>query len=300
MPSLPTLRDLNKLNTFVRVAERRSFTHAARDLRTTPSVVSKHMSELEDALGFSLLNRSPHGVALTEAGTQLLESCLQLLANLDEFVVETRNVQTGPFGSLRLHATTGYARWIIAPLIPEFLQRYPHIRVDLVTESLPRDSIENGSDVIVASSKPAMPGLVEKDIGPIPHVICASPKYFRIHGKPNEPQDLREHNCLVDSFSPRKWTFKKGGRETVVEVRGSLSSNSSAILTQAALDGVGIIKVPRYTVRTELSRGKLKSIFEDITHSGEHMRAYYSKTKYLPAKTLAFIDLLQTAMKPPD
>jgi DNA-binding transcriptional LysR family regulator len=83
-------------------------------------------------------------------------------------------------------------------------------------------------------------------------------------------------------------------------VKGSLSSNSSAILTQAALDGVGIIKVPRYAVRTELSGGKLKSIFEDITHSGEHMRAYYSKTKYLPAKTLAFIDLLQTAMKPQD
>ncbi len=184
--------------------------------------------------------------------------------------------------------------------MPAFLRRYPHIRVDLVTESLPRDSIDNGSDVIVASAKPAMPGLVEKDIGPIPHVVCASPGYFRQHGKPNEPHDLREHNCLVDSFSPRKWTFKKGSREIVVEVKGSLSSNSSAILTQAALDDVGIIKVPRYTVRAELASGKLQSIFEDITHSGERMRAYYSKTKYLPAKTLAFIDLLQTAMKSPD
>ncbi len=300
MPALPTLRDLNKLNTFVRVAERRSFTQAARDLRTTPSVVSKHMSELEDKLGFSLLNRSPHGVALTDAGTHLLESCLELLANLDAFVVETRNIQTGPFGSLRLHATTGYARWIIAPLIPDFLKLYPNIRIDLVTESLPRDSFENGSDVIVASTKPAMPGLVEKDIGPIPHVVCSSPKYFKAHGKPNEPHDLREHNCLVDSFSPRKWTFKKGSRETVVEVKGTLSSNSSAIIIQAALDGVGIIKVPRYTVRGELSSGRLKSIFEDITHSGERMRAYYSKTKYLPAKTLAFLDLLQTAMKTAD
>lgn len=300
MPALPTLRDLNKLNTFVRVAERRSFTQAARDLRTTPSVVSKHMSELEDKLGFSLLNRSPHGVALTDAGTHLLESCLELLANLDAFVVETRNIQTGPFGSLRLHATTGYARWIIAPLIPDFLKLYPNIRIDLVTESLPRDSFENGSDVIVASTKPAMPGLVEKDIGPIPHVVCSSPKYFKAHGKPNEPHDLREHNCLVDSFSPRKWTFKKGSRETLVEVKGTLSSNSSAIIIQAALDGVGIIKVPRYTVRGELSSGRLKSIFEDITHSGERMRAYYSKTKYLPAKTLAFLDLLQTAMKTAD
>jgi DNA-binding transcriptional LysR family regulator len=71
-------------------------------------------------------------------------------------------------------------------------------------------------------------------------------------------------------------------------------------LTQAALDGVGIIKVPRYSVRTELAKGKLKPIFEDITHSQERMRAYYFKTKYLPAKTLAFIDLLQAAMKSQD
>jgi DNA-binding transcriptional LysR family regulator len=83
-------------------------------------------------------------------------------------------------------------------------------------------------------------------------------------------------------------------------VKGSFSSTSSAILALSALDAVGIIKVPRYTVRAELASGKLLSIFEDITHSGERMRAYYSKTKYLPAKTLAFIDLLQTAMKSAD
>lgn len=297
MPSLPTLRDLNKLNTFVRVAERRSFTQAARDLRTTPSVVSKHMSELEDALGFSLLNRSPHGVALTEAGTHLLESCLQLLASLDAFVVETRNVQTGPFGSLRLLATTGYARWIIAPLIPDFLRRYPNIRIDLVTEAPSGDTVETGSDVIIASSKPALPGLVEKEIGPVPHIVCASPKYFKQRGKPEEPHDLRDHNCLVESFSPRKWTFKKGSREVSVEVKGTLSSNSAAILTHAALEGVGIIKVPRYAVERELSSGKLKSIFDGMIHSGERMRVYYSKSKFLPAKTVAFIDLLHGAMR---
>lgn len=301
MPSLPTLRDLNKLNTFVRVAERRSFTKAARDLRTTPSVVSKHMSELEDTLGFSLLNRSPHGVALTDAGRHLLESCLQLLENLDDFVVETRNVQAGPYGSLRIHATTGYARWILAPLMPEFIRRYPQLRVDLITESLSHDPIEDGCDVIVASTKPAGPGLVERDIGPIQHVICASPDYFRRHGTPAEPQDLREHNCLADSsVTPRKWVFKKGGKETVVEVKGSFSSNNPAILTQVALEGIGVIKVPRYTVRAELASGKLKPIFEDITHSPERMRAYYSKTKFLPAKTSAFIDLLQSAVKARD
>ena len=76
------LRDLNKLNTFVRVGERLSFTKAAADLRTTPSVVSKHMKELEAALGFTLLNRSTHGIALTDAGEGLFQSCLQIICYL--------------------------------------------------------------------------------------------------------------------------------------------------------------------------------------------------------------------------
>ena len=130
-------------------------------------------------------------------------------------------------------------------------------------------------------------------------MVCASPAYFKQHGTPGEPQQLREHNCLVDSSAElRKWSFKKGSREIVVDVKGSFSSNSAAILCQAALDGVGIIKVPRYTVQEELAAGRLKSVFDDIAHSPERMRAYYSKTKFLPAKTVAFIELLQGALKP--
>src|SRR3981189_3457982 len=111
------LRDLNKLNAFVRVAERRSFTKAAADLRTTPSVVSKHMKELEDALGFSLLNRSTHGLVLTDAGEGLFQNCLQMLAKLDYYGVETRNGQKGPDGTLRVQRRSDYARHILAPLI---------------------------------------------------------------------------------------------------------------------------------------------------------------------------------------
>ena len=83
------LRDLNKLNTFVRVAQRRSFTHAAAELRTRPSVVSKRMKELEQTLGFRLINRSTHGLVLTDAGEGLFQHCLQMLAKLDDYVAET-------------------------------------------------------------------------------------------------------------------------------------------------------------------------------------------------------------------
>jgi hypothetical protein len=115
------LRDLNKLNAFVRVAQRRSFTKAAADLHMTPSVVSKYMKELEDSLGFSLINRSTHGIMLTDAGEGLFQNCLQMLAQLDGYVVETRNLQKGPYGTLRVQATSDYAQYVLAPKIPEFV-----------------------------------------------------------------------------------------------------------------------------------------------------------------------------------
>src|SRR4249920_2952182 len=104
MPVTAVLRDLNKLNTFVRVAQRRSFTGAAAELRTRPSVISKRMKELEESLGFSLLNRSTHGLVLTDAGEGLFQQCLEMLVRIDEYATERRNIETGPFGTLRIQA----------------------------------------------------------------------------------------------------------------------------------------------------------------------------------------------------
>ena len=131
MPLTAALRDLNKLNTFVRVAQRRSFTKAAAELRTKPSVISKRMKELEESLGFSLLNRSTHGLVLTEAGEGLFQQCLEMLDKLDGYVTERRNIETGPFGTLRVQAASDYARFILAPLTAKFVQKRPGVRVHL-------------------------------------------------------------------------------------------------------------------------------------------------------------------------
>src|SRR5262244_1850525 len=125
------LRDLNKLNTFVRVAQRRSFTKAATELRTTPSVISKRMKDLEDSLGFSLLNRSTHGVVLTDAGEGLFHQCLEMISKVDDSATERRNLETGPFGTLRVQATSDYARLVLAPLTARFVAKRPGVRVHL-------------------------------------------------------------------------------------------------------------------------------------------------------------------------
>lgn len=294
------LRDLNKLNTFVRVAERRSFTKAAADLRTTPSVISKHMKELEAALGFSLLNRSTHGIVLTEAGEGLFHSCLQMLSTLDDYVVEARNLQKRPFGTLRVQAASDYARCVLAPVILEFVKRHPGVRIHLSIATDNSNSVEDGFDVIVASTKPSLPGLVDRDLGEIQHVVCASPEYFRRCGWPKSPQDLSGHNCLVNlSSSPKGWPFKAAQRHFLVGVKGALSSNSDAVLIQMALDGYGIIRAPLYAVKAELANKTLEAVFEATTLSPERMRAYFSKAKHLPAKTIDFVQFLRASTAAP-
>jgi DNA-binding transcriptional LysR family regulator len=267
------LRDLNKLNTFVRVAQRRSFTKAAAELRTTPSVISKRMKELEEALGFSLLSRSTHGLALTEAGEGLFQQCLGMLAKLDEYVTERRNIETGPFGTLRVQATNDYARVILAPLTTRFVNSRPGIRVHL--SAVPEHFIsgEDGFDIIVSSQKPSLPGVVAHDLGAVRHVICGSPDYFQKSGRPKTPQDLRTHNCLVDLYSgPKNWPFQNSPRLLLVEVKGSLSSDSNAVLIRMALDGSGVIRVPHHAVAAEIrdkeARGDLQ---ERVAVAGTHV-----------------------------
>jgi DNA-binding transcriptional LysR family regulator len=220
MPLTAVLRDLNKLNTFVRVAQRRSFTKAAAELRTRPSVISKRMKELEEALRFSLLNRSTHGIVLTDAGEELFQQCLEMLAKLDGYVTERRNIETGPFGTLRVQATSDYARFILAPLTTKFVEKRPGVRVHLSVVPEHFASAENGFDVIVSSQKPSLPGVVAHDLGAIRHVICGSPAYFRKSGRPKTPQDLRAHNCLADLYSgPKSWPFRNSPRPLLVEVK---------------------------------------------------------------------------------
>src|SRR5262245_51497209 len=292
------LRDLNKLNTFVRVAQRRSFTKAAAELRTTPSVISKRMKDLEDSLGFSLLNRSTHGVVLTDAGEGLFEQCLEMIAKVDGYVTERRNLETGPFGTLRVQATGDYARFVLAPLVARFVAKHPGVRVHL---SAVPDNVavtDDGFDVIVASQKPALPGLIGRDLGAIRHVICASPGYFRKFGRPKTPQDLREHNCLANLYAgPKSWPFRHASRSLPVEVKGSLSSNSTAVLVRMALDGCGIIRVPLHAVKAEIEDKRLEVIFKSAALSPERMCAYYAKAKPLPAKTGDFVNFLTSSIR---
>jgi DNA-binding transcriptional LysR family regulator len=290
------LRDLNKLNTFVRVAQHRSFTKAATELRTRPSVVSKRIKELETSLGFTLIHRSTHGLVLTEAGEGLFQHCLQTLVKLDDYVTERRNLETGPFGTLRIQAISEYARAILAPLTIKFVEQHPGVRVHLSADSAA--SGDESFDVIVSGQKPSTPGIVGRDLGAIRHVVCASPAYFRKFGRPKTPQELKNHNCLADPYSgPKKWPFRNSSRPLLIEIKGSMSSTSQSVLIQMALHGSGIVRVPFHLVRSEITQKRLEVIFQKVTLSPERLSVYFAKAKRLPAKTFDFVKFLETSLR---
>jgi DNA-binding transcriptional LysR family regulator len=220
-----------------------------------------------------------------------------MLAKLDDYVTETRNNETGPFGTLRIQATSDYARFIVAALIIKFAKKRPGVRVHL---SVVPDNLilaEDSFDVIISIQKPSLPGVVGRDLGAIPHVICASPDYFRRFGRPKTPHDLREHNCLADLYSgPKSWPFQNSSRRQLVEVKGSPSSNSNAVLIQMALNGCGIIRVPLHAVKTQIAEKELEVILKNVALSPERMCAYYAKAKRLPAKTADFITFLASSI----
>jgi DNA-binding transcriptional LysR family regulator len=288
------MRELNKLQTFVRVVEHQSFTKAARELRVSSSVISKHIKDLEKALGFSILKRSTRGVAPTEAGQSIFQSCATLLGEIDRVITDARNVEAGPAGTLRVQCDPGYAEEVIVPLLPEFTTEYPHVRIELSAIPSGGPARQGRYDVIIAPSPPAEPGMAGRRIVAIPHLICASPGYLRGRGTPKKPQDLRDHNCLIDTAAAQKeWPFAAGGRKLLVEPKGTLFSNDPKILAAMAAQGLGIARLPFYIARPYVAQRKLTPLFERSAISRETMHAYHLRSERLPAKTEAFVAFLQ-------
>lgn len=292
------MQDLNKLDTFVRVAARGSFTLAARELRVSPSAVSKQVQQLEKALSVSLLNRSTRGVALTEAGAAFYQRCQEALAALDDAVNQAQTLHAGA-GTLRVHVVSGFAQRELSVLMVRFMKDNPQIGVEMSTSTPAKSLVEAGADVVVSGKTLPDPGAVWRELGVVDYVTCASPDYLARHGTPAKPEDLKDHNCLLHTFfTPREWPFRSGAREKLVRVNGSFKSNNSEVIVQLALGGLGVARLPSYVVREDIKAGRLVSLFDGQATSRQIMRVYYPSHDNLPEKTKIFLRFLEASYKP--
>jgi len=297
--------DLNDLVIFARVVQHGSFTAAAKIFGKSPSYMSKHVTYLENALSLALLHRSTHHVFLTEAGSAFFENCQRILAELDAAKANASGLTSGVGGTLRVHSTPGVGHGLVAPAAVAFMAQHASVHVELSVSATSISLTETGVDLVVGSRDFAEDhyfhsGLLVRNLGRMPHVLCASPDYLARHGTPQAPQDLTGHNCLIHTSRKHDrsvWMFDDGsGEELAVPVDGTFRSNLESAVLLAAVQGAGIARLPCYSVVAELRAGRLQTLLEGQVVSDREIKVFYPKSRFVPSKVRAFIDVLATVL----
>lgn len=289
------------MDVFVRVVDDGSFSAAARTLGQTPSAVSKQISALEDRLGTRLLSRTTRRLVLTEAGRTLLDRARPILEAMGEAEGSVTALSDAPRGVLKINIPVAFGEAHIAPILPGFLARYPEIRLLVGQSDRFVDLVEEGIDVAVRVAELKDSSLIARRLAPMRRIVCAAPSYLERYGRPTKPEDLSGHNCLsfIEKTHQMDWRFGSVADQQSVAVSGSLSANATETLRQAALAGVGIVRLSNYVVMRDLRAGALVRLLVDYEVSESSVYAVFPASRHLSPKTRAFVDyLVETVGRP--
>jgi DNA-binding transcriptional LysR family regulator len=284
---------INDLEIFARVARTGNMSAAGREMGLSPAVVSKRISLLEDRLGARLFQRTTRQLTLTETGEGYFKRAVDIIALHEEAEDFVSRRNQGPRGLLKIAAPTSFARLHIAPHIPKFIERYPHIELDFQLSDNFVDIIRDGFDVAIRIGELADSSLVARKLAPDDRVLCAAPEYLRNNPGPTKLADLERHNCLLTSGHDTWRLRSSDAKEHQVRVEGNIRSNSSEFLREALLRGLGIGFRSTWDIGPELERGELQIVLPEFTGSSHFaVHAVYPCREFLPAKVHALIDYL--------
>ncbi|SON54596.1 D-malate degradation protein R [Hartmannibacter diazotrophicus] len=284
--------DIADLEIFARVVTAGSMSAAGREMALSPAVVSKRIRRLEDRLGTRLLQRTTRQIALTEAGQGFYERIVAILASIEEAESYVSRRSALARGTLKVSAPTSFGRMHIAPYLGEFLDKNPDLGVNLVLSDDFVDVVGEGFDLAIRIAELADSSLVVRRLAPTHRILCASPKYLEKHGMPQSIDDLAEHVCLAAAHQD-PWRLEGPGGPIAVRASGPVQTNSSEVVRELTLAGVGIALRSTWDIGPDLSAGKLKIVLPDYRAS-KHVGVYavYPSRRFLAAKVRVFIDYL--------
>lgn len=298
------MESLSDVAVFVEVVRRNSFTAAAEQLDMSRSAVSKHVSRLEDRLGARLLNRTTRRLSLTEIGQAFFDRSRAALQELEDAKSEVARLQSAPRGRLRISAPMAFGLLHVAPVLADFLRRYPDVTVDLDLDDRSVDVVDNGFDVAIRIASLADSSLIARRLSACRHVVCASPEYLARRGRPERPDDLRKHAVIAcrNQDAAHEWTFVQAGSGPVsVAVPAGSQMNSSLAIRAAVLRHAGIARLPTYVVGPDLRSGSLVRVLPDCgIAEALSIYAIYPTRRHLSPKVRAFVDFMaETVTDPP-
>ena len=289
--------DLGALDSFAAIARHGNFRRAAVERGVSPSTLSQTLRDLEARLGVRLLNRTTRSVALTDAGSALLDRLGPALQEIGAAVDEARSAQVKPAGPLRINAPEPAIETVLAPLVAAFLAAYPDIRFELTAETSLVDIVAAGYDAGVRWGESLAQDMIAVSLGPPQrYAIVASPALIARVGAPEHPRDLLDRPCLRVRFpsgaSP-PWEFERVGEAVRISPSGPLTTNSANLLLLAALDGVGFVSLFDAYAERHLREGRLVEVLADWSEIFPGPFLYYPSRRIMPSPLRAFVDFVQ-------
>lgn len=288
---------LADLEVFARVVTSGGMSAAAREMGLSPAVISKRIKRLEDRLGTRLLQRTTRQLSLTEAGQGYYERVVAILASIDEAEAFVTRRSSLARGTLRVSAPTSFGRLHIAPHLRSFLETNPDLVVHLELSDSFVDIVGEGYDLAIRIGELDDSSFVARRLAPNHRLLVAAPSYLAERGAPATIGALAGHALL--SHNSDTWRLEGPDGSQVVRLHGPLKTNSSEVIREATLAGIGIALRSTWDVGPELKDGRLKVVLPEWRASrrvGVH--AVYPTRRFLPQKVRVFIDWLAALYGP--
>jgi len=292
---------LSVMNAYCRIVERGSFARAADDLGVSPALLSRELKLLEQSLGCALLTRTTRSMSLTDAGRLYYEEAQRILDAVSRSEDRIRDGVGAVRGHLKVNASSSFGQMVIAPFLPEFLEKYPDLKLTLSLDDRVVDMVEGGFDVSIRI-RAAMPdsALVARRIGTARQRIFASPSYLQHAGTPVEPDDIKRHKVigflLADHLTA--WRLAGPGGEQEIHLDPAVKVGNSLVLRDLLVAGQGIGTLPDFVSNAAEARGELVRVLPDYELPAPEIFAVTASRLGMDARVTAFLEHLRSALQP--
>ncbi|MGI6244445.1 MAG: LysR family transcriptional regulator [Pseudochelatococcus sp.] len=282
---------MGDLDIFARVVTARSMSAAGRELGLSTAVVSKRIRRLEERLGVRLLQRTTRQITLTGAGQGFYERAVSILASVEEAEAWVARGAAVVRGVLRVSAPTSFGRLHIAPRLLPFLERHPNLTVDLNLSDEFVDLVGEGFDIGVRIADLGDSSLIARRLAPNHRLLVAAPGYLERAGVPETVDDLPRHTLIAHNSD--HWRLEGPQGTHVVRIDAPLRTNSSEVVREAVIAGLGIALRSTWDVGPELRSGQLRAVLPGLGASRRvAVHAVYPSRRHLEQKVRVFVDYL--------
>lgn len=290
--------DLNDVALFISVASAGSFAEAARRLGLPANTASRRVQELERELGVRLMQRSTRRLALTDAGQRLFAQCAEQIESVTRSTLDIAEGNASPSGRVRVALPADFFHMVPVDIMSEFLAEYPRVRLEFVLNDARADLLGENIDIAFRIGKAIEPNLIARQVGWTSAGLVASPAYLELHGAPDVPADLSDHDCITAPANPTGYTiWRLDGPDSPdgpveIAVRGRFHANSMQAQLSAARGGLGIALLPVAMVADDIDANRLAMVLPEFGLHRIGVYLVYLNRRQLPRAVSAFIEFM--------